>query len=386
MTLLRLVLRNLRYHWRGNLAVLLGVALGTAVLTGALLVGDSLRGSLRALTLDRLGWIEEAMFPGRLFRAQLADGLPAAKKSAVLLLPASAAATVVADAASVGASAKPTQAASATTRVGASAKPTQAASATTRVGGITVLGVESSFWQSSAESDFWQSDAAEAALNGALAELLGVQEGDTITLYVQKAAEVPRESLLGKRKTSDVVQGIDVKVRRILPDAGLARFSVKPTPGPARNVFVPLRFLQSELDLPGKANAVFIAGASGDLGDVLKAKLTLEDWGLRLRTPQDRAVTFVHNLAPDEDTGRLRPARCAARFPRSWHDSRRTTRASSPASRSSRSTKRNGPTSAWKAGRSSCAAHRPSGRGGVRRYVPAIRVRLPRGYHRAGRR
>ena len=39
----------------GNLAVLLGVAVGTAVLTGALLVGDSLRGSLRDRALRQLG-------------------------------------------------------------------------------------------------------------------------------------------------------------------------------------------------------------------------------------------------------------------------------------------------------------------------------------------
>ncbi len=58
--MLRLLLRNLIYHRRGNLAVLLGVVLGTAVLTGALLVGDSLRGSLRALALDQLGWVDEA--------------------------------------------------------------------------------------------------------------------------------------------------------------------------------------------------------------------------------------------------------------------------------------------------------------------------------------
>ena len=41
MTFGRLLLRNCFYHWRGNLAVLLGVVVGTAVLTGALLVGDS---------------------------------------------------------------------------------------------------------------------------------------------------------------------------------------------------------------------------------------------------------------------------------------------------------------------------------------------------------
>src|SRR5262249_17309181 len=57
MTLFRFLLRNLLFHWRANSAVFLGVVVGTAVLTGALLVGDSLRGSLRDLTLRRLGWI-----------------------------------------------------------------------------------------------------------------------------------------------------------------------------------------------------------------------------------------------------------------------------------------------------------------------------------------
>ena len=47
--------RSLSYFWRIQLAVLFGAAVATAVLTGALLVGDSVRGSLRDLTLDRLG-------------------------------------------------------------------------------------------------------------------------------------------------------------------------------------------------------------------------------------------------------------------------------------------------------------------------------------------
>src|SRR5437764_15339259 len=71
----RLLLRNLIYHRRGNFAVFLGVVLGTAVLTGALLVGDSLRGSLRSLALDQLGWVDEAFGAGGLSRPALADGL-----------------------------------------------------------------------------------------------------------------------------------------------------------------------------------------------------------------------------------------------------------------------------------------------------------------------
>src|SRR5438445_5506678 len=75
MTWGRLLFRNLFYHWRGNCAVLLGVAVGTAVLTGALLVGDSLRGSMRDLALEQLGWVEHSLVAGRFFREDLAREL-----------------------------------------------------------------------------------------------------------------------------------------------------------------------------------------------------------------------------------------------------------------------------------------------------------------------
>src|SRR5580765_6238098 len=68
MTLRQLLRRSLVFHRRGNLAVLLGVAVGTAVLTGALLVGDSLRGSLRDRALRQIGWVERALVSGRFFR------------------------------------------------------------------------------------------------------------------------------------------------------------------------------------------------------------------------------------------------------------------------------------------------------------------------------
>ena len=57
MNRFQLVLRSLSHHWRTNLAVLLGVVAGTAVIGGALIVGDSVRASLVKMTLDRLGKI-----------------------------------------------------------------------------------------------------------------------------------------------------------------------------------------------------------------------------------------------------------------------------------------------------------------------------------------
>src|SRR5271165_6755802 len=88
LTSSQLVLRNLAYHARGNLAVLLGVAVGSAVLTGALLVGDSLRGSLRARVERQLGGVDAVAFFPRPIRAGIADGLPG-KVAPVLLLPGS---------------------------------------------------------------------------------------------------------------------------------------------------------------------------------------------------------------------------------------------------------------------------------------------------------
>src|SRR5262245_2125250 len=75
MRLRSLLLASLLYHWRANIAVVLGVMVGTAVLTGALLVGDSLRGSLNDLTLNRLGPIDDALVSDRFFPASLAARL-----------------------------------------------------------------------------------------------------------------------------------------------------------------------------------------------------------------------------------------------------------------------------------------------------------------------
>jgi hypothetical protein len=47
-----IVIKSIRYHLRTNLAVAAGVAAATAVIVGALLVGESMRGSLRDMTLE----------------------------------------------------------------------------------------------------------------------------------------------------------------------------------------------------------------------------------------------------------------------------------------------------------------------------------------------
>ena len=72
MTSGTLIFRSLRFHARAHLGTLLGASVGSAVLIGALVVGDSVRGSLRDVALARLGGIRYAISSGdRFFLASL---------------------------------------------------------------------------------------------------------------------------------------------------------------------------------------------------------------------------------------------------------------------------------------------------------------------------
>jgi putative ABC transport system permease protein len=75
MTRTTLVIRSLTFHWRTNLAVVLGVAAAAAVLAGALVVGDSVRDSLREIALGRLGRTETVVTTATFVRESVADSL-----------------------------------------------------------------------------------------------------------------------------------------------------------------------------------------------------------------------------------------------------------------------------------------------------------------------
>src|SRR5437868_12481247 len=82
MGMWQVIIKSLCHHWRIHVAVALGVAAATAVLTGALIIGDSVRGSLRHLVLDRLGQIDEMLVLDRFFRQDLAGELASNRKEA----------------------------------------------------------------------------------------------------------------------------------------------------------------------------------------------------------------------------------------------------------------------------------------------------------------
>ncbi len=248
----RLLLRSLSYHRAVHVAVALGVAVGAAVLAGALIVGDSVRGSLRDLTLDRLGKIDQALVADRYVREALADDLGAVP--AILIR-------------------------------GTAENPGSGS----RASRINIHGVDERFW-GLYESDIEQPGSREVLVNQSLASELGVEADGTILLRFQTDTLVPSESVMGRK--TDNVRTLRLKVARVIEDRGPGRFGLSPSQQLPLNAFLPMAAVQRALEQEGRVNALFGAG-SGDLNGSLAVEIQLDDVEIDVLSLEDSEVLSV---------------------------------------------------------------------------------------------
>jgi putative ABC transport system permease protein len=233
----RLIADSLRHHRRIHIAVALGTAAATAVLTGALLVGDSVRGSLKHTALDRLGGIDEVLVSNQLFPQRLADDFDD------------------------GAEQKPYAAiAPGLYLVGSASHPDNKS----RAAGVNILALTDEFRQTyypphGASSEFQLPKDNEIILNQALADELQAKVKDEIVLWLAAAHEVPSESPLG-RKENTVAGTQRLNVAAIIPNTGLGAFSLSPNQQTPKNAYVSLARMQRTLDKPDRINALFVRG------------------------------------------------------------------------------------------------------------------------------
>ena len=241
------MLSSLWCYRRIHLAVLAGVVVATAVITGALLVGNSVRGSLHDLSLDRLGTIDHVLVAEQPFREALADPFAKLTQTAPLLL-----VTGSLTAKNNGLSRHAT--------------------------GLSILGCTPGFWTFDSRPPPAPLVGNQIALAEPLADELGVGVGSEILLRVPRVQNLPADSTLGEKNETTTFQRMQVAA--VLTDRGLASFSLRPAQTPQRNVFVPLEVLQRMLDCPARINAVAIGAATDDqLQSALQP--TLEDFNIR---------------------------------------------------------------------------------------------------------
>ncbi len=257
-----LLKRNLAHYWRTNLAVVCGVAVAVAVLAGALLVGDSVRASLRELFLGRLGGTEQVLSGANFFREQLAseierDGRLLRGACPLIVLRG----TVTHEASKRWSS------------------------------GVQIYGVDERFWRFHGKDNALGPRERETLVGASLADELGVEPGDTLLLRVEKPSAIPVESLHGRKE--DLGRTVRLKASARLDASALGEFSLQPQQTAVKVVFVPLALLQKELEQEGKVNTILLsAQAEGTNSDALRAvvkeRVTLEDLGVRLRALDER--------------------------------------------------------------------------------------------------
>ena len=256
-----LTLRSLGHFWRTNVAVVLGVATAVAVVAGALVVGDSVRGSLRDLAARRLGRTDFAVSSTTsFFREVLAEEMrsrPDFGRKFESVCPMIAVQGFV---------------------TGPDNR---------RASGVQVYGVDERFWQFHGRPE---TTSEGASVSIALASELRIKQGDSLLITVQKPTDIPIESMHGRK--DEVARSMRLTASRVLADSDLGEFSLRPQQGAVRTVFIPLPRLQRDLERPGKVNTILISTRTTELApddavrtldSLLSETCRLDDLGLKLR-------------------------------------------------------------------------------------------------------
>ncbi|MDP1622876.1 MAG: ABC transporter permease [Bacteroidales bacterium] len=256
MTWIRLFIRNLWFYRKPYLAVLAGVVISTAVLSGALIVGDSVRFSLHRLTDLRLGKIRYALETNeRFFNQKLADSISLRLQKQVVPVLHAGGIAISSD-------------------------------KNLRINQVQVIGVDDRFGK------FWDHPlpmpgADEVIISRNTAEKLILKQGDNLLIRIQNQGKAPSNAPFVSETMPSV--SLRVKVSGIADDAGMGRFSLKNNQVAPYNIFISLEQLSSVLALYGYANMLLASEIESEgskinlLDSVIKTCWQPADAGLNIR-------------------------------------------------------------------------------------------------------
>ncbi|MCB1096553.1 MAG: ABC transporter permease [Verrucomicrobiae bacterium] len=245
MSFWNLVKRGIVYYWRWHLGLLAGVAITSAIVSGSLIVGDSVRATLKRQNELRLGKADVALVGGdRFFTSALVDSLAA---------PNSLRAGIVALRGTV-----------------------TTASGGQRINNVNILGVTPEFWKTGLDQDR-SNIPGGVMINEPLASAYGITKGATIIVRVEKPGALSRDAPLSGSKEDLVTLRDEVKAI-VAADSG-GNFSLRAEQLPPLNVFVPLAQLQELVEEQGHLNLMLGTLPSASNMDTVEASLQ-ENWQL----------------------------------------------------------------------------------------------------------
>lgn len=253
MTRFRFIIKSFKYFIKQHIAVFLATLISTAVLTGALIVGDSVKYSLKQLIDKRLGNIEHALVSGDRF---VSSGL-SAKISKELNL-TTAPILMLQGIAINSANQK-------------------------RINKAQILGIEDDFWTLS-NIEMPSLNDREVIISKNVSDKLNLLIGDEVLIRIQNADVIP----INAPFTTDENQSIAIRlnIKQIATDEELGRFSLRNNQIAPYNIFINRNVVAKYLDLDDLSNLIVVAANAeineNELNKSLKNNWTVKDVGLKI--------------------------------------------------------------------------------------------------------
>ncbi len=232
MSIFKYILKSLIHFKKQHLSVFAGTLISTAVLTGALIVGDSIKFSLKQIVDTRLGNTRFALQTGERFvRNALADEISddlGIKASALLQ----------------------TKGIAINSELGLRNNKTD------------IYGIDKSFWELS-NINIQGLNNNEVYISKNLAQRLNLKVNDEILLRIEKSSVIPLNTPFNKEETPS--SSFRVVVKNIIDDSQLGRFGLKNIQTAPFNIFINGKYLTDKLELEGLANIILISDESKNI-------------------------------------------------------------------------------------------------------------------------
>ena len=255
--MLKLIIHSIIYYRKQHIGTILAIAMCTTILTGAFIIGDSVRGSLRDMVTERLGNTSYALeLDHRYIKTRIADKL------------ADRLGTTVAPLLCIN---------------GVLRNP----EGTNLARSVRINGIDFRFAQIANNSKIYENLADdEILINEPLARQLNLNTGDEIVLRFTDSGFLPGDTPIAGN-VSNIIAG-RYKISGIVNTEQLGHFNLRINQVATENVFISLSALGRELNLNDYANTVLIAGNGSDkinehtIFDALKSNWDISDAGFDL--------------------------------------------------------------------------------------------------------
>ncbi len=265
MTYNRLILQSIKFFKNLNFGIVLGLALGTAILTGALVVGDSVRYSLEQIVQQRLGKTSQVITAGeRLFSKQLSTGISRQINTETTALLRTNGFGVIDGGAS-------------------------------RVNQLAIWGVDPAFGNFGNTPEAYQLKDNQVAINEHLAQIAGLKIGTEFQLRINKLNTFPANTPFVSVSENSV--SVLVKIVRILKANELGNFRLQNSQSAPRNIFLNMDWLNGQMKLQGKANVILIDEkySGSDLSKIVQQNWKIADLNFQIR--MDTALNYTELIS-----------------------------------------------------------------------------------------